>query len=78
MSWQNVEIPLNVGYKHQVHARRIVAVKQQKLPLQRESLVWAREERDCVENRLWVAEQSEIQMDLLSAKALVKSRTEFR
>ena len=73
MSWRNVEIPLDVGYKHQVHTRRIVAVEQQKLPPQSESLIWARMEGDCEENRLWVFEPAEIQTELLSAKALVQS-----
>ena len=73
MCWRNVEIPLDVGYQHQVHARRKVAVEQQKLPNQCESLIWARTEGDCEENRLWVVESAEIQTDLLSAKALIKS-----
>ena len=30
MSWRNVEIPPDVGYKHQAHARRIFAIDQQK------------------------------------------------
>ena len=34
MSWRNAEIPLDVGYQHQVHSRRIVDVNQQKLPPQ--------------------------------------------
>ena len=33
MSWQNGAIPLDVGYKYQAHARRIVDVEQQKLKL---------------------------------------------
>ena len=73
MSWRNVEIPLDVGYKHQVHARRIVAIDQLKLPPQSESLICARIEEDCEELSLWVVEPLEIQMDLISAKALVKS-----
>ena len=45
MSWRNVEIPLDVGYTHQVHTRRIVAVEQQKLPPQSESLICVRIKR---------------------------------
>ena len=44
MGWLNVEIPLNVEYNHQVHVRRLVAVKQQTLPPQTESLSRARVE----------------------------------
>ena len=51
MSWRNVEIPLDVGYKHLLHARRRIAVEQQKLPPQSESLMWVRIEGDCEENR---------------------------
>ena len=46
MSRQNVEIPLDAGYKHQAHARRIVASDQQKLSPQSELLIWARIEGD--------------------------------
>ena len=73
MCWRNVEIPLDFGYQHQVHARRIVAIEQQNIPPQSESLIWAHMEGDCEENRLWVVEPTEIQTDLLSATALVKS-----
>ena len=52
MSWPNVEIHLDVGYQNQVHTRKVVAVEQQKLPPQSESLIWARMEKDCEENRL--------------------------
>ena len=68
-----MEIPLEVGYKHQEYARRIVAIGQQKLPPQSESLIWTRIDGDCEETRLWVVEPAEIQTDLISAKALVKS-----
>ena len=40
-------IPLDAGSQQQVHARRIVAIEQQKLPPQSESLIWARIEGDC-------------------------------
>ena len=68
MRWKTVET-LDVGYKHQVHTGRIVAVEKQKMPPRSESLIWARMERDCMENRLWVVKPSEIQTDLLLAKA---------
>ena len=32
-------------YNHEVHVRRLVAVEQQKLPPQSESLLWVRVER---------------------------------
>ena len=72
MTWRNVEILRDVGYKYQEHARRIVAVKQHKLPPQSESLMWASMKGYCEENRLWVVEPAEIQKELLSAKALIK------
>ena len=31
MSWGNVKIPPDVGYKHQTHAKRIVAIEQERL-----------------------------------------------
>ena len=68
---RNVDIPLDVWYKHQVHARRLVAVEEQKLPPLNESLKWVRVERDCEKNRLWKVAPAEIQT--LSAKAIVKS-----
>ena len=63
MSWRNVQTPLYFGYKHQVHARRIVLFEQQKLPPQSKSLTWASIEGDCEENRLWVVEPVEIQKE---------------
>ena len=68
MSWRNMKIPLDVGYKHQVYARRIVAVVQQKLPPQSESLIWARIEDDCEENRFWVVDPAEIHKELKSTE----------
>ena len=56
-----------------MHNRRIVALEQQKVLPQSESLIWASMEGDCEENRLWFVEPAEIQTDLLSAKALIKS-----
>ena len=73
MCWRNVELSFDVGYQHRVRAKRIVAVEQQKLPPQSESLIRARIEGDCKENPLWIVEQAKIQTDFLSAKALVKS-----
>ena len=73
MSWRNLEIPVDVGYKYQVNARRLVAAEQQKLPPQSESLIWALMEGDCDANRLRIVEPVEIQWELSSTKALVKS-----
>ena len=53
-------IPLDVGYKNQVHARRLIAAEQQKLLLQSETLICAHVEGDCEEYRLWVVEPAEI------------------
>ena len=39
ISWRNLEIPLDAGYKHQARARRIFAIEQQNLPPQSESLI---------------------------------------
>lgn len=73
MTWRNVEIALDVGYDNQTHVRRLVAVGHQKLSPQAETLVWARMEGDCEDNRLWVVEPSEIKNDVITAKALVKT-----
>ena len=54
MSWGNVEIPHDIGFKHPVHVKRVVAVEQQVnhlYPLS-ESFIWAHIEGDCKENRL--------------------------
>ena len=45
MSWRNVKTLLDAGYKNQVHARRKVAVEQQKLSLQSKSLIWVHIDR---------------------------------
>lgn len=72
MTWRNVEIQLDVGYKSKAQVRKIVADEHGRIPPRSEALIWARIEGDCVDNRLWVVEPAEIKKELLTAKALVK------
>ena len=45
MSWRNIKTLLDIGYKYQENAKRIVAVELQKLSPQSESLIWSHTER---------------------------------